>query len=167
MKEPPEYLGLNEMVEELTAEFSRASLRRSSITQAALKGTVTEITQTYLRERLTPLGLDYKIWRDVAEPGSRGIVPVYAFGAVYAPDLAIEVADRPSIAIYCQLLKAGARTTEKIGATIGEALICSHQYPAVAVLFLYTGRHVDYMHLLDREIMMALWRIHKVRIVFR
>ncbi len=161
------YLGLKELVDELTTELSRPNLwQRSSITQINLKEKVREVAESYLMSRLAPLGLEYKIWRDVSELGNEGIMPVYAFGAVYAPDMAIEVADKPTLAIYCRLLKAGTRITEKIGATIGEAMICSHQYPAVAVLFLYSGRRVDYMHFLDQEIIMDLWRSHKVRVCF-
>lgn len=167
MKQMPGYLGLNEMVEELTAALSSAPLRHSSLSQSSLEDATKNIVQDYVKNRLDPLGVEYRIWRDVAESGSRGVVPVYAFGASYAPDLAIEINDRPTLAIYCRLLKSGTRITDKIGATIGEALICSHQYPAVAVFFLYSGRSADYLHLLDQEIMMDLWRSHKVRVCFQ
>ena len=166
MTEQPRFLGINEMVEEVADRLSRATFRVSA-SEASLEEDVALITQQYLNDRLGPLGLQHNLWRNVAEQGIEGIRPANVFGNAFVPDLAIDVAQKPALALFVRLLRPGALTSDKIGAAIGAAIICSRQYPAVLVLLLRSGEYVDYMHFLDREITMDLWHTCKVKLIAR
>ena len=165
--ETSRYVGLNDLVDELARKLTLTPFSRSSLTDAILVDTIAKATQDYLRDRLVPLGVIYDIWRDVAESGNKGIRPVYVFGNAFVPDLVVEVADKPTLAFYIRHIKSGSRTADKIGAAVGEALLYSHQYPAVIAILCQSGKYMDYMHLMDREIIMSLWHERKVRLVFR
>ncbi len=49
----------------------------------------------------------------------------------------------------------------------GEALISTYVYPAALAFIYQVGQSSDYMHLLDRELMLDLWHSHKVKLVLR
>lgn len=165
--ELPKYVGLNEMVDELSRKLMLTRFQDTHINQTRLMDNVTIACKEYLEQRLIPLGVSHKIWKDVAEPYTEGIRPVFVFGNTFVPDLVIDVADKPTLALSVRYIGAGAKTSYNLAAAIGEALVCSHQYPAVIVFLYQSKKGGDYMHLLDREIMMSLWQEHKVKLVLR
>ncbi len=165
--ELPKYVGLNEMVDELARKLMLTRFQNSRLNQSILMDDVTKTCEEYLGQRLTTLGVPHKVWRDVAEPYAEGIRPVFVFGNTFIPDLVIDVAEKPTLALSVKYIGPGARTTFNLSAAIGEALVFSHQYPAVIAFLYQSKKGVDYMHLLDREIMMALWHEHKIKLVLR
>ena len=165
--ELPEYVGLNEMVEELSKKLMLTRFQNSRLNQPTLMDDVTKACEEYLGQRLAPLGVSHKIWRDVAEPYTEGIRPVFVFGNTFVPEMVIDVAEKPTLALSVKYIGPGAKTTFNLSAAIGEALVYSRQYPAVIAFLYQSKKGVDYMHLLDRETMMSLWHQHKIRLVLR
>lgn len=165
--EQSRYVGLNDLVEELARKLTLTPFHRSDLSQSALVDKVAKATQDYLRERLAPLGLTYNIWQDVAESDTKGIRPVFVFGSTFVPDLVVDVGDKPTLAFCVKSVKPGAKASQKISAAVGEALLYSHQYPAVIAIICVAGESANYLHLLDREIVMNLWHERKVRLVLR
>ncbi len=165
MSDPAPYLGLNEVVQGICAALQQAPLRRTYPSHAALVEAVVQIVQGFLAQHLEPLSLEYRIWQAPAELDSSGIQPVYAFGIHFLPDLAVEVSSNPTLAFSIRQLRADP--CSQIRASIGEAMIYSHQYPAV-IAFLHgleQGEGVSYLR--DRAIGDNLWSSHKVRLLIR
>ena len=164
MSSPPRYMGLNEFVQGICEALQQAPLKRTYSSHAALVDAVVRVVQDFLVQYLKPLSLGYQIWQGPAELDTAGIQPVYAYGAHFLPDLVVEVSGNPTLAFSIRQLRAQPST--QIRASIGEALIFSHQYPAV-IAFLHgleQGGGVNYLR--DRAISENLWSSHKVRLLF-
>ncbi len=163
----PRYVGLNDMVEELARKLTLTRFQGPRIAQETLVEDIAKASQEYLEQRLGPQGIAYSIWREVAGPFNDGIRPVLVFGTTFVPDLVVDVVGKPTLAFCIRCVTPGPMSSHSISAMVGESLVYSHQYPAV-IGFLYLGNiEQDYMHLLDREIIMGLWHEHKVRLILR
>lgn len=166
MEEKPRYLGLTELVEEISHQLAWAPLKPNYRSKEGLKGTIASIVKEFLETKLRPLDLRYEVWqRRVEEEG--GIEPLYVFGADFAPDLVIDIEDEPTLAIVLTLVKRDIDLPVKLGCAIGQALLYCHQYPAIITLVLHLGKGQEYKHWKDREIQQDLWSTHKIRLVFR
>ncbi len=167
MNDKPRYLGVRELVEELARDLSAADLRRSYPSQAAFIDDINKVTHAFLLDRLVPLRLPFEIWLDVAEAGGPGIEPAFVFGTSFVPDMVIEVAGRPTVAVYARVINSPQKAAEKIGAVLGEAIVSTYVYPAALAFIYQVGQSSNYMHLLDRELVLDLWHSHKVKLVLR
>ena len=163
MSDPPRYLGLNELVQEVCDALHQARLRRGYPSQAALVEAVVLVVKGVLKSRLNPLRLEYRIWRGAAELDGMGIQPIYAYGSTFIPDLVVEVSSNPTLAFTIRQLRSDP--SRQLRASIGEAVIYSHQFPAVIVL-LHGLRGQEINSLLDRAISNNLWSSHKIRLLF-
>lgn len=163
MSDLPRYLGLNELVQEVCHALQQAHFRRGYPSQATLIEAVVLVVQGVLTDRLNPLRLEYRIWRGAAELDGMGIQPIYAYGSTFIPDLVVEVSGNPTLAFTIRQLRADP--SRQLRASIGEALIYSHQFPAVIAL-LHGLRGQEINSLLDRAISDSLWSSHKIRLLF-
>ena len=163
MSDSVEFLGLNNLVEGMVEALQQAPLRRRYPGHNTLANAVAQVVQRALAERLEPLHLEYGLWRGPAELDSQGVQPVYAFNTDFFPDLVIEVSGRPAVAFTIRQLRADPSNQIRIG--IGEAVIYSHQYPAVIAFWHGLQQHENLSYLLDRAIADNLWYSHKVRLV--
>lgn len=160
------FLGLSEFVEGMAFELVRAPFKLRYRSRSALTKDVARIVGGYLRHKLVPLQLEHALWETIAENGP-GIQPVYVFGADFIPDLAVDVQERPTVALRVNLIRESRDTLTTIATAIGEAIVFSCLYPSVVAFVYSTGAPVEYKHLLDRQIAMDLWRDHKIRLVLR
>ena len=162
MNDPPRYLGLNELVQEICDALRQAPLKRTYPNQAALVDAVALVVDDILTRRLEPLHLKCSIWQGPAELDDIGIQPIRALGSHFIPDLVAEISSNPTLAFTIRQLRANP--SRQIRASIGEAVIYSHQYPAVIAL-LHGPRSQEINYLLDRAIIDNLWSSHKVRLL--
>ncbi|MBI2871881.1 MAG: hypothetical protein HYY00_01670 [Chloroflexi bacterium] len=164
----PRYIGLNELVEELGQELSRARFRRTYSSRGHLVDDMEKVVSRFLERRLASVGLEFQLWRGVAEATSpEGIEPTVLFGAEFCPDLVAQVSKSPAVALHAELVRSKARTAGHIAAAIGASLAYARRYPAVLTLV-----HMDRQQegpgpqVVERELVMSLWSLHKVRLVF-
>ncbi|MBI2164918.1 MAG: hypothetical protein HYU29_00730 [Chloroflexi bacterium] len=161
------YMGLNEFITGLADSLASAPWARRYTSKDELCQAVKAVAEQFLEGSLKPSGIGYSVWQGVAEPGSSdGIMPVPALGAVFVPDLTIDVEGSPTVAFHIAAARSAQGTEAKVGAALGAALCFTRQYPAVIVFLHGTQPASDYP-LRDRELMMALWSIHKIRLVLR
>ncbi len=113
MNDRPRYLGIRELVEELARDLSVAELRRSYPSQAAFMDDINKVAHAFLLDRLVPLRLPFAIWLDVAEAAGPGIEPAYVFGTSFVPDMVVEVAGRPTVAVYARIINSPQKASER------------------------------------------------------
>ena len=141
-------------------------LRRRYPGREAFKREVASTVRNVLEESLSPLNLAYDLWEGVAEEG-KGIEPVRLFGTEVVPDLAVNVAGRPTLALTMELVRHGDAAASRLATALGRALVCAHSYPAVLAFIYYPDRAAEYPQLLERELAMGLWSTYKVRLLVR
>jgi hypothetical protein len=166
MTESSRYLGLNDFVEQLAKGLQQAPLKKGYTSHEPFRNEVVETVKGVVKTILEPVGVSYQVWQGVAEPGGRGIAPTLAFSQEFIPDLVVEVGGLPTVAFQFHLLARLGQANRVISSALGEAILHSHQYPAV-ILFLHSpnGR-IAPQGLLSREVILNMWSRHKVRVVF-
>jgi hypothetical protein len=167
MTPPHRLLGVNDFVEELSRFLLRSSLKDRYGDQEEFHGHLSGLVETFLRESLGATQTPYALWRGVAEPGGQGIIPTRAFGQSYTPDMVVDIAGRPTLAILGLFLPERREAGDRLAEALGKALILSMAYPAVFVFCYAPDAAVHPSGLLDREILMDLWSRHKVRVTMR
>ena len=167
MSASPRYLGLNDFVEEVSKALLRAPLKERYESHDLLVQDVVQAVERSLKELLGASQVSYHVWQGVAEAGGQGIAPVEAFGNTFVADLVVDVAGKPTLALVVEMVEAPQEAPQKVSSALGEAFIQAHQYPAVLLLFYSPSGAVRVQDLLDRELSMDLWSLHKVRLVAR
>jgi len=95
------------------------------------------------------------------------IKPVWAYGADFLPDIAIEVAEMPAVAIEVQLASRDSGTADPVAVALGRGLIYSIQYSYVICLVLDHSDSDVRKHWLDGEIETRLWDSHRISLIVR
>ncbi|MFN3974915.1 MAG: hypothetical protein ACK4K2_06580 [Dehalococcoidia bacterium] len=167
MTTPHRLMGINDFAEELARTLLRAPLKDRYSDHEEFKRHLGSLLEAFLKESLDSSQTPYALWSGVAEPGGGGIIPTRAFGQSYIPDLVVDIAGRPTLAILARFVESRQEASDQLAEAIGKALILSAAYPAV-FLFCYAPEGVVHPSgLMDREILMDLWSRHKVRVVLR
>jgi hypothetical protein len=121
-------------------------------------GMVTEYVDAELGELAS-------VWVEGQDKGK--IRSVWAYGADFWPDIAIEVRELPVIAIAVKLAKRGDSLADLVTSAIGNALIYSVQY-SYGIVFVLDRTESDLRkHWFDGEIEARLWDNHRIRLVIR
>jgi hypothetical protein len=163
MAEEPQYFGITEFVEQLSAELLSAPLRPQYDDEARLKADVTQVVKRFTEDKLAPLALAYCI----EDWGGQALLPVAIFGTDFCPDMAIKVGEFPVVAFTLKLVKPGEEPGLKITSAIGQALIYSRCYPAVIAFVLNLEKGEPHKHWSDWELKADLWRRHKIKLLVR
>ena len=95
------------------------------------------------------------------------VKPVWAYGADFGPDIAIEVADLPTIAIEVALADRENGTGQAVAEAIGRALVYSVQYSYAIVFVLDRASSDLHKHWFDSEIEARLWDNHRISLIVR
>ncbi len=168
MTELHRFMGISEFVEQVTRELAATPLRSSYPSRTALARQIAQPLSRLLAELLTPLTLPHRLWQgDINLERGEWVEPALVFGTEFTPDVVVEIADSPTLAVLTQPVRPGRDASRKVASALGEALLYSHLYPAVVVLLHRPGVDAEYKHLWDREIMNDLWRTHKIRLILR
>jgi len=95
------------------------------------------------------------------------IISVWAYGADFWPDIAVEVRGLPTVAITVRLAKRGGDLAEVLAHAIGSSMIHSVQY-SYAIPFVLDRTDSDpRQHWFDSEIEERLWADHRISLVVR
>ncbi|GBD10685.1 hypothetical protein HRbin23_00330 [bacterium HR23] len=167
MTTPHRLMGINDFVEELSRSLLRAPLKDRYADHEEFKRHLAALVEGFLKESLDTAQTPYALWSGVAEPGAQGIVPTRAFGQSFTPDLVVDIAGRPTLAILGRFVGSRRSAGDHLAEALGKALILSAAYPAVFVFCYAPQGAVHPSGLMDREILMDLWSRHKVRVVLR
>ncbi|MFQ5875743.1 MAG: hypothetical protein ACE5JL_18350 [Dehalococcoidia bacterium] len=146
--------------------MTHAPLKPQYRGESSLRSWVTKVVKGYLADKLGPQDLPYDVWQR-SSLEKQSLYPLPIFGTAFAPDLAIDVAEKPALAILATLVKDEPTLASRVGSAIGQAIVLSHQYPAVVSFVLLKVRQEEYQHWLAREIQLDLWSNHKVKLVLR
>ena len=159
----PQYFGITEFVERLSAELLSAPLLPQYDDEARFRADVTQVVRRFAEEKLASSALPYRIqgWGDEA------LLPVAIFGTDFCPDMAIKVGEFPVVAFILQLVKQGEELGPKVSSAVGQALIYSRCYPAVIAFVLSMEKGEPHKHWSDWELKADLWRRHKIKLVVR
>jgi hypothetical protein len=160
MAKEPQYLGVTEFVEQLSAEFSSLSLKAQDESQ--LNAKVAEVVKRFAEEKLAPLNLPYCMRRH-----DEGLQPVSIFGIDFYPELMIEVSKFPTVAFVLKLAKGEEELRNKISSAIGQGLIYRQYYPAVIAFVWNEKRGEVHKHWFDWEFKADLWKRHKIKLIIR
>ena len=163
----PRYVGLNEMVEELSLKMKLTRFQGDRINQTNIVERLAQTSEQYLAEVLGRQGINYTIWKEIAGPLGYGIQTVLVLGNTFTPNFVINVASKPTLALCIRHIVPSPMSSYNISSAIGEAVIYSYHYPAVIVFLYLSDVERDFMRLLDREMTMGLWQTHKVKLVIR
>ncbi|MEE9199068.1 MAG: hypothetical protein V3U26_04655 [Dehalococcoidia bacterium] len=166
MTSNPHYIGLTEFVEDFARTLSRAPVKPRYRDREELRRWLVPVVKAYLADKLGQQEIPYHLWQRRSR-GGRAIDSIPIFVAPFVPDLAVEVTQTPILAVLSTLIKDNRTLATKIGAAIGQAIILSHQYPAVISFVLHSVRREEYRLYLEREIQLDLWSRHKIKLVLR
>lgn len=168
MTQLPQFLGINDFVDQVARELMAAPLRPAYRSRDTMARHVEQLLSRFLKRWLGPLNLTHRLWRGGIDI-ERGewLEPAFVFGTEFTPDIVVDVGDSPTLALHTLPIRQGQAIGSRVASAIGEAVVYSHLYPAVLVLIQRTGEDVEYKHLQDREIMTDLWRSHKIRLLLR
>ena len=95
------------------------------------------------------------------------IVSVWAYGADFWPDIAVEVRGLPTVAITVRLAKRDDDLAEVLSSAVGSSVVHSVQY-SYAIPFVLDRTDSDpRQHWFDSEIEERLWGDHRISLVVR
>ena len=166
MTSNPRYIGLKEFVEDFARTLIRAPIKPEYKDGEELRRWLLPVVKDYLTAKLGQQDIPYNL-RQRRSLRKKGVDTLPASGAGFAPDFAIEVTHLPILAILSTLIKDELTLATKIGSAIGQAIILSHQYPAVISFVLYNVQPLEYRLWLEKEIQLDLWSRHKIKLVLR
>src|SRR5512136_1152915 len=113
----------------------------------------------------TELGEFGAVWVRGKDKGK--IISVWAHGADFWPDIAVEVRGIPTVAITVRLAKRDDDLTEALASAVGRSMIHSVQY-SYAIPFVLDRTDSDSrQHWFDGEIGERLWDDHRISLVVR
>jgi hypothetical protein len=113
----------------------------------------------------TELGEFGAVWVRGKDKGK--IISVWAYGADFWPDIAVEVRGIPTVAITVRLAKRDDDLTEALASAVGRSMIHSVQY-SYAIPFVLDRTDSDsQQHWFDGEIEERLWADHRISLVVR
>ncbi|MCX5999469.1 MAG: hypothetical protein NTU41_07720 [Chloroflexi bacterium] len=121
---------------------------------------VADIVSAYVSENLGELAV---VWVEGRDRGK--IKPVWAYGTEFYPDIAIEVADVPAVAISVTLAGREGSMVDPTASAIGQAIVYSVQYPYVIAFVLDRTESDLQKHWFDGEIQTRLWDSHRVTLI--
>ncbi|MDM7998456.1 MAG: hypothetical protein QUS33_00265 [Dehalococcoidia bacterium] len=105
------------------------------------------------------------VWMRGKDKGK--IISVWAYGADFWPDIAVEVRGLPTVAITVRLARRDDDLAEVLASAVGSSVIHSVQY-SYAVPFVLDRTNSDTrQHWFDGEIEERLWADHRVSLVVR
>lgn len=163
MAKEPQYFGITQFVERLSAELLSAPLLPQYDDEARFRADVTQVVKRFTEEKLASLALSYSI----QDWGDEALLPVAIFGTDFCPDMAIKVGEFPVVAFILKLVKQGEELWPKVSSAVGQALIYSRYYPAVIAFVLSLEKGEPHKHWSDWELKADLWRSHKIKLVLR
>jgi hypothetical protein len=95
------------------------------------------------------------------------IISVWAYGADFWPDIAVEVRGLPTVAITVRLASRGDDLSEIVASAVGSSVVHSVQY-SYAIPFVLDRTDSDpRQHWFDGEIEERLWADHRISLVLR
>lgn len=103
------------------------------------------------------------VWVEGRDRGK--IKSVWAYGTDFSPDIAIEMGELPVVAMEVRLAKRDSDAAELVAAAVGQALVCSVQYPYVIVFILDRSDSKLHKHWFDSEIETRLWENHRISLI--
>ena len=103
------------------------------------------------------------VWVEGRDRGK--IKSVWAYGTDFSPDIAIEMGELPVVAMEVRLAKRDNDAAELVAAAIGQALVCSVQYPYVIIFILDRSESKLHKHWFDSEIETRLWEDHRISLI--
>jgi len=113
----------------------------------------------------TELGEFGAVWVRGKDKGK--IISVWAYGADFWPDIAVEVRGLSTVAIMVRLAKRGDDLAEVLAHAVGSSLIHSVQYSYVIPFVLDRTDSDSRQHWFDSEIEERLWGDHRISLVVR
>jgi len=123
---------------------------------------VGELVKEFIGTELGELGA---VWVRGKDKGK--IISVWAYGADFWPDIAVEVRGIPTVAITVRLAKRDDDLTEALASAVGRSMIHSVQY-SYAIPFVLDRTDSDsQQHWFDGEIEERLWADHRISLVVR
>lgn len=121
---------------------------------------VSEMVRDFISVELGDFGA---VWVRGEDKGK--IVSVWAYGADFWPDIAVEVRGLPTVAITVRLAKRDDDLARVLAHAVGSALVHSVQYSyAIPFVLDRTGSDAR-RHWFDSEIEERLWSDHRVSLV--
>ena len=95
------------------------------------------------------------------------IISVWAYGADFWPDIAVEVRGLPTVALTVMLAKRDDDLSDIVASAVGNSVIHSFQY-SYAIPFVLDRTDSDpRQHWFDGEIEERLWGDHRISLVVR
>ena len=95
------------------------------------------------------------------------IVSVWAYGAEFWPDLAVEVRGIPTLAVTVRLARRGSDLAEVVAHAVGSSVMHSVQY-SYSIPFVLDRTDSDpRQHWFDGEVEERLWSDHRINLVVR
>jgi hypothetical protein len=123
---------------------------------------VSEVVKEFIGAELGEFGA---VWVRGKDKGK--IVSVWAYGADFWPDIAVEVRGLPTVAITVRQANRGEDLAAVLAHAIGSAMMHSAQY-SYAIPFVLDRTDSDMrQHWFDSEIEERLWADHRISLVVR
>src|SRR5512136_1332634 len=123
---------------------------------------VGELVKDFIGVELVEFGA---VWVRGKDKGK--IVSVWAYGADFWPDIAVEVRGLPTVAVTVRLAKRDDDLAEVLGSAVGGSVMHSVQY-SYAIPFVLDRTDSDpRQHWFDGEIEERLWADHRISLVVR
>jgi hypothetical protein len=113
----------------------------------------------------TELGEFGAVWIRGKDKGK--IISVWAYGADFWPDIAVEVRGLSTVAIMVRLAKRGDDLAEVLAHAVGSSVIHSVQYSYTIPFVLDRTDSDPRQHWFDSEIEERLWGDHRISLVVR
>lgn len=128
--------------------------------EEALLADVGEIVREFINTELGELGA---VWVRGQDKGQ--IVSVWACGADFWPDIAVDVRGLPSVAITVRLAGRDDSLADVLAHAVGSAIVHSVQYSCAIPFVLDQTESDPRQHWFDSEIQERLWDGHRVSLV--
>ncbi len=123
---------------------------------------VAGLVQDLINTELGELGAVWVRGRDKGK-----IASVWAWGADFWPDIAVEVRGLPSVAITVRLARREDDLAGVLARAVGSAVVHSVQYSCAIPFVLDQAESDPRQHWFDSEIAERLWDSHRVSLVVR
>ena len=156
-----ENVAVTEVIDGLCEELQNTELEDAGDDAGLLEG-VGDAVVGYIE---SVLGEAASVWVEGRDRGK--IKPVWAFGADYAPTIAVEVAGLPTVAIEVRLATRASGPADSVGVGVGRAIMYSLQYSFVIVLVLDRSDSDLRKHWFDAEVEARLWDEHRISLIVR
>ena len=162
----PRYMGISDFIEGLAGHLADASLRPSYREPLSLRRDVARQVHGFVESQLGPLGVPFYVWQHSRSSPS-DLEPVAAFGRDFWPDIAVEVAEIPTIALAVKLIGPGDAGHHSLGSLLGRTLVYTRLYPAVLAFAWDKGPSDDHKHWWDPELRAELNDRYRIKLVIR